>query len=90
MSSRLTAAVVGTGFIGPVHVEGLVRAGVQVAGIVGSTPEKARAAANRLGLARGYEAITADAQWRQLEPADLAAAADPTMPTPIERTRAVA
>ena len=27
MSSSLTAAVVGTGFIGPVHVEGLRRAG---------------------------------------------------------------
>ena len=38
--------------------------------------------ASLFGLARGYEAITADAPWRGLEPADLAAAADPATPTP--------
>jgi len=57
MNSRienLTAAVVGTGFIGPVHVEGLRRAGVHVVGIVGSTPDKSQIAAERLGLPRGY------------------------------------
>lgn len=48
--SRLRAVVIGTGFIGPVHVEGLRRAGVDVAGIVGSTPEKSRSAAQHLGL----------------------------------------
>jgi hypothetical protein len=37
------------------------------------------------GLARGYEAITADAVWRGKEPADLARAADPGSPTPAER-----
>jgi predicted dehydrogenase len=61
MSSRIenfTAAVVGTGFIGPVHVEGLRRAGVPVTGIVGSSPEKSKAAAERLGLPRGYESFT--------------------------------
>jgi len=47
---RFKAVVVGTGFIGPVHVEGLRRAGVEVVGIVGSTPEKSRAAAQQLGL----------------------------------------
>ena len=57
MSSMLTAAVVGTGFIGPVHVEGLRRAGVRVAGIVGSSPEKSQAAAERLGLPCGYAAF---------------------------------
>ena len=60
MSSRiesLSAAVVGTGFIGPVHVEGLRRAGVPVAGIVGSSPDKSQAAAERLGLPRGYESF---------------------------------
>lgn len=51
------AAVVGTGFIGPVHVEALKRAGVNVVGILGSSPEKSRAAATRLGLARGYESF---------------------------------
>jgi len=52
--SPLAAAVVGTGFIGPVHVEGLRRAGVRVAGILGSSAEKSRAAANRLRLERAY------------------------------------
>lgn len=54
---KLTAAVVGTGFIGPVHVEALQRAGVHVAGIVGSSPEKSAAAAEALGLDRGYESL---------------------------------
>ena len=36
-------------------------------------------------LARGYEAITAEAEWRRLEPADLAARDDPATPTPAER-----
>lgn len=54
----LTAAVVGTGFIGPVHVEGLQRAGIRVAGIVGSSPERSRAAALRLGLPHGYSTLT--------------------------------
>lgn len=55
MMSTATAAVVGTGFIGPVHVEGLRRAGVHVAGILGSSREKSQAAAQRLGIPRGYE-----------------------------------
>jgi predicted dehydrogenase len=60
MSSRienLSAAVAGTRFIGPVYVEGL-RPGVQAAGIVGSSPEKSKAATERLGLPRGYESFT--------------------------------
>jgi predicted dehydrogenase len=64
VSSVLRAAVVGTGFIGPVHVEGLRRAGVDVAGIVGSSPEKSYAAADRLGLRHGYasfDEVLADA-----------------------------
>jgi predicted dehydrogenase len=53
------AGVVGTGFIGAVHVDALRRLGVQVAGIVGSSPE--RAAAKRLGpVVESYEALLAD------------------------------
>lgn len=55
--SHLTAAVIGTGFIGPVHVEGLKRAGVPIAGILGSTAKKSRAAAVQLGLPVGYESL---------------------------------
>ncbi len=48
------AAVVGTGFIGPVHVEALRRVGVRVTGVLGSSPEKSKAAAAALGLDRAY------------------------------------
>ena len=48
------AAVIGTGFIGPVHVEALQRLGVRVAGILGSSPEKSRQAAAQMGLPKGY------------------------------------
>ncbi|MEJ7695386.1 MAG: amidase [Candidatus Limnocylindrales bacterium] len=41
--------------------------------------------AGLFGLARGYEAITADADWRTLEPADLPALDDPSTPTPADR-----
>jgi aspartyl-tRNA(Asn)/glutamyl-tRNA(Gln) amidotransferase subunit A len=41
--------------------------------------------ASLFGLARGYEGLTADAPWRSLEPADLAAAAQPGTPSPVER-----
>jgi len=51
---EISAAVVGTGFIGPVHVEALRRLGVQVSGILGSSAEKSEAAAKSIGLPRGY------------------------------------
>ncbi|MBA2295958.1 MAG: Gfo/Idh/MocA family oxidoreductase, partial [Actinobacteria bacterium] len=57
----LRAAVVGTGFIGAVHVDALRRLGVEVTGVAGSTPE--RAAAKGLGRAyESYEAILDDAR----------------------------
>ena len=40
------AAVIGTGFIGTVHVEALRRIGVQVRGVLGSTPERGAARAD--------------------------------------------
>src|SRR5262245_56753631 len=48
------AALVGTGFIGPVHVEALRRLGRHVVGVLGSTPEKGRAAADRLQIPRAF------------------------------------
>ena len=53
------AAVVGTGFIGVVHVEALRRLGVEVAGVVGSSPERARAKADSAPLAPVYESFEA-------------------------------
>jgi predicted dehydrogenase len=50
----LSAAVIGTGFMGAVHTEALWRAGVTVAGILGSSAEKSRAAAERWGIPRAY------------------------------------
>lgn len=50
----LTAAVVGTGFIGPVHVEALKRAGVNVRGVLGLTPERSKVTAQALGLQVAY------------------------------------
>ena len=42
-----------------------------------------------LQLARGYEAITATADWRAQEPTDLAALDDPSTLTPAERAAAL-
>jgi predicted dehydrogenase len=50
----LSAAVVGTGFIGPVHVEAIRRLGHRVVGILGRSPEKSKAAADALGIPTGY------------------------------------
>ncbi len=36
--SKIQAAVIGSGFIGPVHVEALRRAGVPVVGILDADP----------------------------------------------------
>ena len=57
--SELRAGVVGTGFIGVVHVDALRRLGVEVVGVVGSSPE--RAAAKRVAPVVGsYEELLAD------------------------------
>jgi len=50
-------AVVGTGFIGPVHVEALKRLNIPVRGILGSNPAKSQIAAEALGLEVAYEAF---------------------------------
>jgi predicted dehydrogenase len=51
------AAVIGTGFIGTVHVEALRRIGVQVRGVLGSTPERGAARAETLGVPRAYRSL---------------------------------
>lgn len=51
------SAVAGTGFIGPVHIEALRRLGRPVAGVLGSTPQRGRAVAERLGLPRAYDTL---------------------------------
>jgi aspartyl-tRNA(Asn)/glutamyl-tRNA(Gln) amidotransferase subunit A len=56
--------------------------GLQLIGAPWSEPEL-------FGLARGYEAITADADWRALEPTAIAALDDPATPSPAARTAAL-
>lgn len=55
--------IVGTGFIGPAHLEGLVRNGIRVLGLVENTPEIAISKAQELGIEKAYpsfEAMLAD------------------------------
>jgi predicted dehydrogenase len=49
-----TVALIGGGFIGPVHAEALRRIGATVVGLLGSSPERARPLAERLGIPRVY------------------------------------
>jgi predicted dehydrogenase len=57
-------AVIGTGFIGTVHVEALRRIGVSVVGVLGSSPERGAERAAALGVGRAYadlDELAADA-----------------------------
>jgi predicted dehydrogenase len=53
------AAVIGTGFIGTVHVEALRRIGVSVRGVLGSSPERGAARAATLGVPQAYPSLDA-------------------------------
>jgi predicted dehydrogenase len=55
--SEIGAAVIGSGFIGTVHIEALRRMGVQVHGLLGSTPERGAASAERIGIAKAYRSL---------------------------------
>ncbi len=57
--SQIGAAVVGTGFIGVVHVEALRRLGVQVHGVVGSSHDRAAERSRQLGLPPAYQSFQA-------------------------------
>jgi predicted dehydrogenase len=54
LPKRYRAALIGGGFIGPVHAEALRRIGVDVVGLVDLTPELARASADRIGVSHVY------------------------------------
>jgi predicted dehydrogenase len=51
--SKLRAGVIGTGFIGPVHIEALRRLGVQVTALC-DVPHRVRAAAERLAIPEAF------------------------------------
>ncbi|CUH46604.1 Gfo/Idh/MocA family protein [Ruegeria atlantica] len=51
------AAVIGTGFIGSLHIEMLRRLGVQVAGVLGSDEERGALRARELGVPVAYRSL---------------------------------
>jgi predicted dehydrogenase len=53
----ISVGMAGTGFIGPTHVEGLRRNGIQVMGLAEDTPEKAKQKATELGIPRAYNSF---------------------------------
>ncbi len=55
--SEIGAAVIGSGFIGTVHIEALRRHGVAVRGLLGSSPERGAASAERLGVRTAYASL---------------------------------
>ena len=55
--SNFNVAIIGTGFMGPVHTEALRRLGLTVAGILGSSAEKSAQAAASLGISRPYNSL---------------------------------
>ena len=52
--NAIGAAVIGTGFIGTVHAQALRRLGVNVVGLLGSSAERGKKAADAIGVARAY------------------------------------
>jgi predicted dehydrogenase len=54
MPQRWRAGLVGTGFIGSVHARSLRAAGITLAGVASSTPERGEAAARHLGADRAF------------------------------------
>ncbi len=55
--AKIGTAVIGTGFIGSVHVQMLRRLGVRVRGVLGSSPERGAAAAQAMGVEHAYGSL---------------------------------
>jgi len=51
------AAIVGLGFVGRAHLDALRRLGITVQGVLGSTPERSRAASESLRINRAYSSL---------------------------------
>ena len=51
-------AIIGTGFMGRVHAEALRRCNLPTVGILGSSPEKSRDAAETLHIKQAYEDLS--------------------------------
>ena len=57
MTRPINVAVVGTGFIGPVHVEALRRLGITVTGLLGSNQQATAAKADAMRLPKAYSSM---------------------------------
>ena len=55
--NSLKVGVIGTGFIGPAHVEGLRRLGIEVAGLLDISPDMARSKADSMYIDRAYRSL---------------------------------
>jgi predicted dehydrogenase len=55
MLHDIRTAVVGAGFVGPIHVEALRRLGVTITGILGVDDKESTSAQQKLGLPRAYK-----------------------------------
>jgi len=55
--ARVRVAVIGAGFMGGVHTEALRRAGCDVVGVLGVSPEESRSFAERTGVAKAYSSL---------------------------------
>ncbi len=51
--SQINAGIIGTGFIGPVHIEGLRRNGINIVALC-DLPDRCRAAADRFGIPQAF------------------------------------
>jgi predicted dehydrogenase len=54
---QITAAIAGLGFVGRAHLEALRRLGISVRGVLGSTPDRSKAACDAFGLSRAYNSL---------------------------------
>ena len=54
---KAAAILIGAGFVGKAHLDALRRLGVEVRGVLGSTPERSEETRAALGLARAYSSI---------------------------------
>jgi predicted dehydrogenase len=53
----MRAAVIGIGFVGRAHVEALRRLGIELAGVLGSSPQRTQEQRKALGIERGYGSL---------------------------------
>jgi predicted dehydrogenase len=82
--SEIGVAVIGSGFIGTVHVEALRRIGLRVTGVLGSSPERSTASAAALDVPRGYASLD-----ELLDDPDVSAV-HVTSPNQLHRSQALA